>query len=138
MAKNFVCPCSAFSPADPKIVSEDIFTKAKQFRGVPCRPSCQEKGRLRKQELSSLAALIGAMTLLLAVIALSHGVEVPDPREDCLRERCEATTAGLVSLDYLLMVPFLQMVALMLFIRVRGYLEKMRMAGGENIFRRKP
>ncbi len=29
MAKNMVCPCSAFSPADPKIMSEDTYKMLK-------------------------------------------------------------------------------------------------------------
>jgi hypothetical protein len=47
----------------------DEYFKLGQHRGVPCRPSCKERGKLWKQELSSLTTLVGAMASILSVIA---------------------------------------------------------------------
>jgi hypothetical protein len=43
--------------------------RTRQHWGVPCRPSCTERGKLWKQELSSLTTLVGAMASILSVIA---------------------------------------------------------------------
>ncbi len=45
--------------------SASNLARMRQHRGVPCRPSCKERGKLLKQELSSLTTLHGR----------SHGID---------------------------------------------------------------
>jgi hypothetical protein len=101
--------------------------KARQQEKAPSRPSCKARGKLWNQELSSLTALVGAITFLLSVITPSEASELPGLQEACMQKQQRDTGSSAV-LDYWAMVPFLLVIMVMMTIRVREYLVEMKMA----------
>jgi hypothetical protein len=92
--------------------------------GGVCGPSCKERSNLWKEELSSLTTLVGAVAILLTVIALSEGAEFPGEQDDCLDRGRNVDTTGSVLLNYWMMLPLLLIITRMLVVRIRRYLNE--------------
>jgi hypothetical protein len=111
--------------------------KLKLHEETACRSSCKERGKLWKEELSSLTTLVGAVASLLTIIALSEGAEVLKPQNKCSKETCNTDTTGLVSLDDWLMMHFLLVIAVMIVTKIKKYLKEIQEAEGESLLMRK-
>ena len=97
-----------------------------------CGLSCKERSNLWKEELSSLTTLVGAVAMLLTVIAPIEGEEFPGEQDDCLDRGRNVDTTGSVLLNYWMMLPLLVIITMMLVVRIKRYLNERQEEGEEN------
>jgi hypothetical protein len=60
-------------------------------------PSCKVRGKLWKEELSSLTTRVEIVASLLTIITPSEGAEALEPQDRCLEGACDTATTGLIS-----------------------------------------
>jgi hypothetical protein len=96
-----------------------------------CGSTCKTRRKLWKEELTSLTTLVGAVAMLLTVITPSKGAGVEDGADKCQKWEHEPGMAGLVTLDYWMLLPLILMVTTGLVVRVKGYLEGRQEFGDE-------
>ncbi len=89
-----------------------------------CRATCKERKKLWKEELTSLTTLVSAVATLLADITPSEGAETEDGVGRCPKWEHESGVAGLVDLDYWMVLPLILMITTRLTVRVKRYLEE--------------
>jgi hypothetical protein len=71
-----------------------------------------------------LMTLVSTVATLLAVITPSEGTETEDGVGMCPKWEHESRVAGLVNLDYLMVLPLILMITTGLTVRVKRYLEE--------------
>ncbi len=107
---------------ETKKINHSVKTQPQGAEG--CGPTCKERKKLWKEELTSLMTLVGAVATLLAVITPSEGAETEDGTDKCLKWEHEPGVAGLMNLDYLMVLLLVLMITTGLIVRVKRYLEE--------------
>ncbi len=87
-----------------------------------CGPSCRERRTLWKEELSSLSTLVGSVATLLAVITPSEGAESGGEPGWHPRWSGEPEMAGILIMDYWMVLPIIVMVVTGLIMRIQRHL----------------